>query len=163
MEDWKPCIWRDLQADFTAARYCQSALEPAEVIRKLFDHFNAEEDQQYLALFDPGVVIHTPKVPAQLGERRETFEGRPGVAHLLQVLRERARRVHAEVERIVPLDRETVLVLATMWVDVEGASSGTRVGMEYRVADDRVIRVKTYATRDEALRAAGLPSEHELA
>lgn len=138
-------------------------MEPAAVIRKLFDHFNAGEDQQYLALFDPGVVMHTPRVPEQLGERRETFEGRAGVAHLIRVIRERARSVHAEVERIIPLDGERVLVLATMWVEVESASSGTRVGIEYEVHEDRVTRVKTFSTRDEAMRAAGLAPDERPA
>lgn len=133
-----------------------------DIIRKLFDHFNAGEDREYLALFDPAVTVHSPKVPAQLGERRETFEGKPGVAHLLRVLRERAQRIHADVERFIELDEQRVLVLVTMWVDTERASSGTRLGIEYRVRDGRIVRVRTYDTRDEALRASGLPLEAEI-
>ena len=69
--------------------------------------------------------------------------------------------IHFEPERFFDVDEERVLVFVR--VSATGASSGvdveTRAAHELTLRDGRVVRVRVFGDRDEALEAVGLSDQ----
>jgi uncharacterized protein len=125
-----------------------------EIVLRSYEAFNRGDIEGALEAIHPDVVWHTYIVPGPGGG---VYRGHEGVRELWSD----AQRIFGGFRNVPEeLFEEGDRVVAFVRVEGVGAKSGVEVQariahlMEFR--DDLVVRVKSFADRDEALREAGL-------
>jgi ketosteroid isomerase-like protein len=130
--------------------------ENVEIVRLLFDAVNRGDRATFTRLLAPAVEWHTVAGPL-LGV--DTIRGREAMDKFIwQDIPESIEGYRGRPEEFADLGEDRVLVVAAY--GGRGRSSGAevdlRVASVYQLRDGMVATVHDYASRDEALEAAGL-------
>ncbi len=128
--------------------------ENVEIVRRLIEAWNSNEQGEAIAILDPGVVIDATR-------RRvnpKTYAGRQGMRRMLADTHEVWQEFRMEPDEV--LDAGDRVVAIGRWVG-KGKDSGIEVQQPvadvFTLHDRRVIRLELgFTDRAEALEAAGL-------
>jgi ketosteroid isomerase-like protein len=125
----------------------------SEVARAMYDAFNRGDMDTILELADPAVSVEDHGVIDGA-----TYEGREGVVQFLAFQAEAFSAQSVELEELIETGEEIVAVIR-----LRGEGPVSRVPLEGRfthvweIAGGMVRRLRVYATKQEALEAAGRP------
>ena len=127
--------------------------ENVEVYRRAVDATNRHDLGALLDEFDPGVEWHS----ALVGMGTEVYRGKEGVREMFRDLDENFTGMVVEFPEVRDLgDR----VLALGHLRAHGHESGVQVGVSFNQLVDfkngKLIRIRSFLDRQEALEAAGL-------
>jgi uncharacterized protein len=126
--------------------------ENVEIVRRMLDDYANGEFERALGAFSDDVEWE-----ARVGER---FHGPEGVAEAVRRWTGAWADFEFDVQELIDAGESVVMVLRQVG---RGKGSGAPVEMTmgwlYTFRDGRIIRVKMFADRGEALAAAGCPPE----
>ena len=123
-----------------------------EVVRAMYDAFNRRDTDAILELADPAVSVEDHGVIDG-----KTYEGREGVLRFLTFQADAFNAQSAELEELIETSDEIVAVIR-----LRGEGPLSRIPLEGRfthvweIAGGMVRRLRVYASKQEALEAAGL-------
>ncbi len=126
--------------------------ENVEIVRRLYE-VQGDADQ-ILSLFDPSVVM------TNVAGAPETapYIGHDGVRKWVEVTRDAIGDFRLEADEILDADEDRVIVVGR--VCGQGPSSGLAFELQlstvYTLRRGKIVEVRAYRTKDEALEAAGL-------
>jgi ketosteroid isomerase-like protein len=126
--------------------------ERLEVVRTMYDSFNRGDTDTILELADPAVSVEDHAVIDGT-----TYEGREGVIQFLAFQAEAFAAHRVELEEVLETGDEIVVV-----VRLRGEGPLSRIPLEgnfthvWQIDDGMVHRLRVYATKQDALEAAGL-------
>jgi ketosteroid isomerase-like protein len=126
--------------------------ERSEVARAIYDAFNRGDPDAILELADPAISVEDHALIDGT-----TYEGRDGVLRFLAFQAEAFSARSVELEELIETGEEIVAVIR-----LRGEGPMSRVPLEGRfthvweIAGGMVRRLRVYATKQEALEAAGL-------
>jgi ketosteroid isomerase-like protein len=128
--------------------------ENVEVVKEAIAAINERDVDAYLALCGPDFELINPVAPLEGPSR-----GEHGVRSFFNALSEGAAVFELEVERLEALDDHRVLGWLTLHLESEGGFRQTQpLTNLYELDDGKLVRVRVFRDRDEALEAAGLPT-----
>ena len=125
-----------------------------EMVRRSYEAFNRGDLDGALEGIHPDIVWHTYIVPGPGGG---TYRGHDGVRELWSD----AKRIFGEFRNVPEQVFETPDNIV-VFVSVEGVGARSGAAVQARIAhiftfrDEKVVGVRSFADRDEALREAGL-------
>jgi ketosteroid isomerase-like protein len=126
--------------------------ENVEIVSRAIAAINDRDVDAYLALCDPDVELINP-VAAIEGPNR----GEAGIRNFFQAIDEAATRFELEVERLRPLGNDRVLAFLILNLESErGFPQRQPLTNLYDLKDGKLLRVRVFFDREEALEAAGL-------
>ena len=132
--------------------------ENVEIIRRGYESWNRDDVETGLRDLDPEIEWR-PRL-GTAGVRATVYHGHEGVLAYKREVEEALGPIRVDVLAIEDLGG--VNVLAHIRATGQGSASGARVEAEafhlWTMRAGSVIRFTTYERRDEALKAAGLPS-----
>jgi ketosteroid isomerase-like protein len=126
--------------------------ENVEVVRRCLDAYSAGDNEASLAAFDPDVVFDQSIRPDG-----GVFHGPDGIAEAMRTWTGAFEDWRLQVEEIIDAG-DRVLVIATQF----GRGKGSGVETEqrdfsvYTVRNGKIVHLKAFLDRQEALEAAGL-------
>jgi uncharacterized protein len=127
--------------------------ENVEIVRRLIEAWNSNEQDEAIAIVDPEVVLDATR-------RRvnpKTYTGMQGMRRMLADRDEVWGEFRMEPDEVLEAGDRVVAI--GRWV-AKGKGSGIEVQQPvahvFTLQDGRVVRVEISATRDEALEAARL-------
>jgi ketosteroid isomerase-like protein len=127
-------------------------LQRSEVARAMYDAFNRGDMEAILELADPAIAVEDHGVIDGA-----TYEGREGVVQFLAFQAEAFSAQSVELEELIETGEEIVAVIV-----LRGEGPVSRIPLEGRfthvweIAGGMVRRLRVYATKQDALEAAGL-------
>jgi uncharacterized protein len=131
-----------------------------EIVRRIFGAWNRGDNAAALALIDPEIEIEARHESFHAG----TYRGHRGMYELLQDFWSRFDDRRSDVKELIPEGNDVVV---SVLFHGRGKSSGIEVEMSHwqvwTVRDGKIVRWRTFATRQEALEAAGLAPEGDAA
>jgi ketosteroid isomerase-like protein len=126
--------------------------ETLAVVRAIYDAFNRSDMDAILELADPAVSVEDHGVIDGA-----TYQGRDGVVRFLAFQADAFNAQAAELEELIETGDEIVTVIRLRG---EGPRSGIplegRFSHVWQIAGGVVHRLRVYASKQEALEAAGL-------
>jgi ketosteroid isomerase-like protein len=127
-----------------------------EIVRRCFDQFRRGDTEALLAHIDPAIeTIEPPETPGG-----DTYLGYEGLAKAFEHWAGQWDDFHVELEELVDAGSDVIAVShhrgtgRTSGVPVEGL-----VAYVFTVHEGRLVRMRIFNTRSEALEAVGLLSE----
>jgi ketosteroid isomerase-like protein len=126
--------------------------ENVDVVRAMYDAFNRGDTDAILELADPAVSVEDHGVIDGA-----TYQGRDGVLRFLAFQAEAFSAQSVELEELIETGDEIVAVIR-----LRGEGPLSRIPLEgrfshvWQIAGGTVRRLRVYATKQEALEAAGL-------
>jgi ketosteroid isomerase-like protein len=126
--------------------------ESAAVVRAMYDSFNRGDPDAILELADPAVTVEDHAVIDSA-----TYEGRDGVVRFLAFQAEAFKAQSVELEELIETADEIVAVIR-----LRGEGPLSRIPLEgrfshvWQIEGGMVRRLRVYASKQEALEAAGL-------
>ena len=132
------------------------ASEDAELLRKLYDAWNAGDFEAARPYIHPDIVWRpTGRVPGF----EPVYHGPEGVWEFWQTMMEAWEEMRVEIDRVV---EESDRLVVAVHFDAIGKGSGARVELQvahvWRVVDGKVVSYSAHATFDEALAQARGPN-----
>ena len=127
-----------------------------DVVRESNEAFNKRDLKTVIALSDPDIEVEDiPELP-----EAQVFRGHDGLRELLNLNWEPWDAVQIEVQRLVEVDKETVLMLTrNRWtVRESGVEIVQARASIFTVRGGKICRARFYASQAEALEAAGIES-----
>jgi ketosteroid isomerase-like protein len=126
--------------------------ENVEIVRRGYDDFFRTGDLDP-ALFDPEVVFDNLNAKFD----GAVYSGREGVGEYLSMLGKMWKQARFEPQGFLPVGQDQVVVPARfIAVGRDGIETVARSASVWMLRDRRVIHVKAFQTKAEALEAAGL-------
>ena len=126
--------------------------ENVEVVKAAIAAINARDVDAYLALCAPDFELINPVAPLEGSNR-----GDQGVRSFFNALDEAATVFELEAERVESLDDHRVFGWLTLHLETEGGFRQTQpLSNLYELDGGKLVRVRVFRDRDEALEAAGL-------
>jgi ketosteroid isomerase-like protein len=126
--------------------------ENVDTVRRAISAINARDVDAYLAVCRPNIELINP-IAAIEGANR----GEAGVRSFFDGIREATTRFELEVERLVPLGGDRVLAFLTLKLESERGFPQTQpLTNLYELEEGKLLRVRVFRDRTEALEAAGL-------
>jgi ketosteroid isomerase-like protein len=126
--------------------------ENVEIVSRAIAAINDRDIDAYLALCDPDFELINP-IAAIDGPNR----GEAGVRNFFQAIDEGATRFELEIERLRPLGNDRVLAFLILNLESErGFTQRQPLTNLYDLKDGKLLRVRVFFDREEALEAAGL-------
>ena len=125
----------------------------AELVRRLFDEFGRGDFEAALALIDDDVEWGAPP---DMPDSGDTYRGHEGLVKGFGTFMGAWEELRTELEDCFEVGGRVVAL--THWI---GRSRGTGIEVDQRVAQvyelhgGKVVRVRQFRTREEALEAAG--------
>ena len=133
--------------------------ENVAVVNRALSAINDRDVDAYLALCRPDVELINP-VTAIEGSTR----GEPGVRRFFDGIREATTRFQFEVERLLPLGDDRVLAFLTLnWESERGFPQRQQLTNLYELEGGKLLRIRVFRDRHEALEAARLSEEEAQA
>jgi ketosteroid isomerase-like protein len=128
--------------------------ENVEIVKRTFELFNQGEDDQMVdECYDPQAVYYSREDEPDTG----VYRGRQAIRENFRRWREMFEDFRAEVDEYIDAGE---LVVTPGWLCGRGRDSGAEVREPYswvaRLRDGKIVEVREYRTKDEALEAAGL-------
>jgi ketosteroid isomerase-like protein len=126
--------------------------ENVEVVKRAIAAINERDVDAYLALCAPQFELINP-----LAAIEDSNRGEQGVRNFFNAISEGATVFELEVERLESLDDHRVLGWLTLHLESERGFRQTQpLSNLYELDGDKLVRVRVFRDRDEALEAAGL-------
>jgi ketosteroid isomerase-like protein len=128
--------------------------ENVEIVREALEAFNSGELAQILALTHPRFVA---EVPPEVSAEPDVYRGEDGIRRYLSSFQDVMEDIGFAAERFWDAGDSIVVALR-----LTARGRETAIAVEQRttgvwtVRDGKVIRIRAYATRAEALAAVGL-------
>jgi ketosteroid isomerase-like protein len=123
-----------------------------ELIRAVYDRFQAGDEDGALALLDPAVEVHDrPEIPDP-----QVYHGHEGVLASLQVSQDTFEGLTLAPEEYVDVGDRVVVVFR-----FQGTGRGSGIPIDERlvhlwtIRGGKAVRMEVKSSREEALRAAG--------
>jgi limonene-1,2-epoxide hydrolase len=138
----------------TAARDTAWAMsqENIEIVKRAITAINERDVDAYLPLCTPDFELINP-IAAIEGSNK----GGQGVRAFFDSIREGATKFEMEIERLDALDDNRVLAWLTLDVETKGGFPQSQpLTNLYELKDGKLLRVRVFFDREEALEAAGL-------
>jgi uncharacterized protein len=127
--------------------------ENVEIVRQAFAAYASGGPEALAEFWDPEIEVGVPPELAQAG----TYRGRKAVLAWISEWSEAWERIEYTPEEIVG-DGDTVVI--TVLYDGVGRGSGLKIDGRFwylnRLRDGKIVYVRLYGDRNEALEAAGL-------
>jgi ketosteroid isomerase-like protein len=132
--------------------------ENVEIVRRIYDAAGRrDDDATWLALYDPEVDWDVSHSPARDLLGRRVYHGHEGLRSFFRDWHEAWEEVTPELEEVIDAGEHAISVETTRG---RGRTSGAEVELPHyavwTIRNGKVVRVVWFATRDEALEAAGL-------
>jgi ketosteroid isomerase-like protein len=125
--------------------------ENVEIVREMNRAFNRHEDR-WLDFYGSDVEY---VMPPEWPEDR-VYRGRESLRKLLFALREIFVGQEWRLERVIDVDDDCVVVLASVHASVQGGQLGQRAAAVHYLQGGQIVRQLTYFSWEEALEAVGL-------
>jgi ketosteroid isomerase-like protein len=126
--------------------------ENVEIVRRFYDV--QDDPDQVLALCDPDIVITNTAISPETAP----YTGHDGVAKWAKAAREAVGDFRVEADEIIDVDENRVVVVGR--VCGRGRSSGltveVRLSTVFTLRDRKILDVRAYETKSQALEAVGL-------
>ena len=123
-----------------------------EVVKRAITAINERDVAAYLAVCQPDIELIQP-IAALEGSNR----GEAGIRSFFDGLREATTKFNLEVEELRPLGGDRVLAFVTLQLETErGFEQSQPLTNLYALKDGKLLRVRVFFDREEALEAAGL-------
>ncbi len=128
--------------------------ENVEVVRHALAAFNSGEVEQVLAVVQPDFEA---RIAPELSAEPDTYRGSAGLQRYFDSFREAFEEIRFEVEDLTDAGDSVVVGLR-----MTAVGKVTKIAVEQRnagvwtIAGGKLARIDTYASLEEALRAAGL-------
>jgi ketosteroid isomerase-like protein len=127
-----------------------------QAVNQAISAINDRDVDAYLAVCRPDVELIRPVAAIEGSDR-----GEAGVRSFFDGIREGATRFQLEVERLLPLGDDRVLAFLTLNLETErGFTDRQPLTNLYELEGGKLLRIRVFVDRHEALEAAGL-SEHD--
>ena len=127
-----------------------------EIVRRAFEAATRRDAATVLALYDPDVEID-PRGPLAHLIGAGIYRGVEGVRRFYRAYNEAWRQIDYDVEELIDAGDHVVSVVKNR---LRGRGSGVEVERDipavWTVREGKILRVVFYATREDALEAAGL-------
>lgn len=129
--------------------------ENIEVVRRNIEAYNARDIEAYVATVADSLVFHSTFG----GIEGRTYRGHAGARQYFRDLAEAWRDYRLLADDYVEAGGEQVVGLFRVVADADrsGIHLERRLGVVYTVRDGKIVGIDSYTSREEALRAAGLP------
>jgi ketosteroid isomerase-like protein len=128
--------------------------ENVEVVRQVFEAFNSEDIEVILALTHTDFEL---EVPPSVSAEPDVYRGHDGMRRYWESFQDAMDVIRIHPER---LDDAGESVVVAMHLTAKGRSTGISVEQRsvgvWRIRDAKVIRIRAFASRAEALLAVGL-------
>ncbi len=128
--------------------------QDAEVVQALFEAYNSEDIESVLALAHANVEID---VPPALSTEPDVYRGHDGMRRYFESFSEVMSEIRFAAESVWEGAEETVI---SMRITARGRHTAIEVEQRmagvWRIRDGLVVRVRVFASVEEALAAAGL-------
>jgi uncharacterized protein len=129
--------------------------ENVEIVRRVNAAFNSGDMERILALMHPDFET---AVGPELSPEPDTYRGHDGIRRYFDSFRDAMDQIRFDPANF----REAgVSVVVAVRLSAKGRSTGIAVeqhlGQVWTIRDGKAIRVRSYASYPEALKAAGLP------
>lgn len=128
--------------------------ENVEVVRRALAAFNSGEVEQVLAVVQPDFEA---RIAPELSAEPDTYRGSSGLRRYFDSFREAFEEIRFEVEGLTDAGDSVIVGLR-----MTAVGKVTKIAVEQRnagvwtIAGGKLARIDTYASLEEALRAAGL-------
>jgi ketosteroid isomerase-like protein len=124
-----------------------------ELIRTVYERFQANDQDGGLALLDPSIEVHDrPEIPDP-----QVYRGHEGVLASLQTSQDTFDGLTLSPEEYVDAGDQVVVVFRFQGV---GRGSGIEVDEQlahrWSIRDGKAVRMDVHSSREQALRAAGV-------
>ena len=125
-----------------------------ELVRHIFEVFNGEDIDEIAALVDPELEV---EVPSEVSAEPDTYRGEEGIRRYFLSFQDVMDEIRFEPERVRDAGESVVVALR-----LTAKGRQTAIPVEQRTAavwtfrNGKVLRVRTYASWNEAMRAAGV-------
>jgi ketosteroid isomerase-like protein len=130
--------------------------ENIEVFKRVFEAYGRHDDDALLELFDPAVELH-PALLVKFGGSASFYQGHSGTRDWLQDLEEAFSERSIQIAEVRDLGERLVAFGTTHFVGrTSGAAIESPLAFVVDFRNGKVLRYRTYLTRDEALEAVGL-------
>ena len=128
--------------------------QDVEVVQRTLEAFNSGEVEQVLAIVHPDFEA---RIAPELSAEPDTYRGGSGVQRYFDSFREAFEQIRFEVEELTDAGDAVVVGLRMTAIGkLTGIPVEQRNAGVWTVRDGRVVRIDTYVTVEEALRAAGV-------
>jgi ketosteroid isomerase-like protein len=124
-----------------------------ELIRAVYERFQANDQDGALALLDPSIEVHDrPEIPDP-----QVYRGHEGVLASLQVSQDTFEGLTLSPEEYVEAGDRVVVVFR-----FQGTGRGSGIPIDERlvhlwtIRDGKGVRMDVHSSREQALRAAGV-------
>jgi uncharacterized protein len=132
--------------------------ENVEIVRRMYDAFNAGDYQTSLNLMSPDIEYHELAGMPGAGQGVGVYHGHEELAQWYSEFLSQWESLESVPGEITELEADLVLVVET-W-RARGASSGVDVERTafalYTIAEGQITSLRYFSTKAEALEAAGL-------
>jgi ketosteroid isomerase-like protein len=125
-----------------------------DAVIRMFDAFNSEDIERILELTDPDFEV---EVPADLSAEPDVYRGHDGMRRYFHSFRDAMEEIRFRPEAHWDAGADVVVA---MLITARGRRTG--IAVEQRTAgvwtlrDGRALRIRMFASADEALAAVGL-------
>jgi ketosteroid isomerase-like protein len=128
--------------------------EPVDVVRAHLEAFRSLDAERTLSFLDPHIVLDLSRT----GGDEEAIHGRAEIGVFMRRWIGTFEEYRYEVERLTDLGSGTIVVAAgeTGRGKGSGAPVDRSFGVIYTVIDGKIVRMTTFRTEQEALKAVGL-------
>jgi ketosteroid isomerase-like protein len=132
--------------------------ENVEIVRRVFDASARRDARAVLALYDPDVEWDASRTQPGLGEFADISRGHDGLRRFFRAWREAWASDEYDYDELIDAGGETVISIGQQ--RGQGHASGlpatrTLAGV-WTIREAKIVRAVWFATREEALEAAGL-------
>jgi ketosteroid isomerase-like protein len=128
--------------------------EDLETVRQLLEAFNSEDIERVLALTHRDIVV---EIPPEVSAEPDTYRGHDGMRRYFQSFRDAMDEIRFESEQVVDVGPSVVV---TLRLTASGRQTAIRVQQRsagvWTTADGKLIRIRSYASAADALKAVGL-------
>jgi ketosteroid isomerase-like protein len=128
--------------------------ESVELVRRVFEAYNSGDIGRIVAMTDPEFE---GEIPPELSAEPDTYRGHDGIRRYFESFQDAMQEIRFHPERIWDAGDSAVVILR-----LTAKGRQTAIPVEQRLAlawtfrDGRALRVRAYATREQALKAVGL-------
>jgi ketosteroid isomerase-like protein len=131
--------------------------ENVEIVRRVYEASARRDSPAVLTLYDPEVVIDVTHGAVGEVAGRTIHQGHEGLRTFFRAWYEVWERVEPDLRDLLDAGEDVVSIEITRG---RGRASRIEVELEqygvWTIRDAKIVRVKWFTTRDEALEAAGL-------
>jgi ketosteroid isomerase-like protein len=133
--------------------------ENVEIVRRVYEAARRRDSAAVFALYDAGVVLDNTRLQVPGVGADTVYHGHDGLRTFFRDWHEAWQSIDYDFDELIDAPGDKVVSLVTR--RGRGRESGADVelalALAWTIRDGKVVRVVWFSSRDEALRAVGLP------